>query len=485
MATGYVDPNVDGSVNWNLFSGSSHYAAVNSGTRQPTAGDTGNYVYVSHGEPPAYTEEFGFTTLDVSEVTEITLWVYGGSNNGYNSLYAEIYINGAWQSSKQVGAASTGWMSATWTGTWTTLDDLKAKFSNSYAGPPGQFVSYNIYDTYAVATYTAAGPTYEQLSAGLVASAHASGTTMGRHRRVMPSGTIASQLDTDVTATHYESLNLSAISEMATTIVARRSRRTTANGAIEGDIATAVIATPEYMSIPMVGAVSAVVAGSRTRRMTGITGGIESALAASIRTPNISTIDPTGGGDFLTLQAWINWAKVQANTNQWAKVQGAGNIGPGDFSGWSSMPTYNANVRVYTAPEWRHNGSYDASKPRIDISGDQYQRAVLITVPYVTIEGLQIRATSGSPTGVRVQSAVGATIDSNLMTCVGSTHWTNAVLVRDSGSTAFLVQNNIVQCGTDSGALISTYSNTGDTLSGQILNNTIVKGYRGVTINSY
>jgi len=489
-----IEPNADGSpLEWTVFIDDSpspstaHYLAILDASREPTApGDTGDFLrtnYLPEDTPPI--DVIDMTSVNTTDVRQVKLWVYGLQGNGYTTGQIELHIDGQWLAMKDL-LGNSEWDPLTWTGNWTTADDIKIRLSSRFSGPGHAEGNYSVIAVYGEVTHVEAdGPTYEELGADFVGSL-GSDTTLARGRRVQASESVGSEMATDLSMVSVESLDIDMVGSVDSATVARRARNTGEMAAvIDGEVVASLTRTPEDFVIDLQAGINSG-ATLRTRRRHGpFATAMQGVLVSDVTMPTIKIIDPTGAGDFATLQAWINWAKVQASTDQWARVQGAGNIGPGDFSGWSVPPTHQSRIRVYTTPEWRHDGHYDPTKPRIDIAGDQHQRAILINTPYVSIQGLQIRATSGSPTGVRVQGVAGVVVDSNLIFCVGSTSWTYGIFARDSGTTAFQIRNNIVQCGTDSGAAIATFSDTGDTLSGQINNNTVIKAYRGVVINSY
>ena len=116
--------------------------------------------------------------------------------------------------------------------------------------------------------------------------------------------------------------------------------------------------------------------------------------------PEIAIIDPTGHGDYTTLQAWWDVAKLSKNPAQWAEVRAGGSVG--NLS-WTPMPELvapntvvdtNAFPKIYAAAGQRHAGRIPDDPDKVARSGR------IATGSYFHIgevEGMYIHATNTIP----------------------------------------------------------------------------------------
>ncbi len=155
MATGYVDPNADGSpLQWTTGGApqANHYNYIDDATRQPTAPDTADLILTS---VTAKQETYGMATLaGVASITSITVWaycIYSGTAN----MTANIYVDAGWKTAQNLNpTTSWSWKSVTFNGSWdqSDLDDLQIRFVSSVSGGNVQIAA-----AYAEVTYTPSG----------------------------------------------------------------------------------------------------------------------------------------------------------------------------------------------------------------------------------------------------------------------------------------------------------------------------------------
>jgi len=151
MATGYVDPNANGTtIEWSPSAGT-NYECVDDGVREPNAPDTSDYVNTGSGGD---IDEYQMTTLTGADsITEIKVWAYV-KGFGPDPFYMNIYVDGAWQTEQSVTISdSWAWYSATFSGSWSQsdLDALQVRIKSGAAEDCAA--------VYAEITYTATAPT--------------------------------------------------------------------------------------------------------------------------------------------------------------------------------------------------------------------------------------------------------------------------------------------------------------------------------------
>lgn len=163
MATGYVDPNGDGStLEWSPIGGGSHYVEVDDGTRSPTAPDTANYISAAGTGNGTRTDELHCGTIaSVSSVSSVKIYIYAstaGSGAGGASLKCNINMGG-WQTEQTVfsGSQSAGWFSVTFNGTWTQSDLDGLQIRLAHVRTLGLVAACTVYAVYGEITYTAGG----------------------------------------------------------------------------------------------------------------------------------------------------------------------------------------------------------------------------------------------------------------------------------------------------------------------------------------
>ena len=108
--------------------------------------------------------------------------------------------------------------------------------------------------------------------------------------------------------------------------------------------------------------------------------------------PTIKTIMPAGGGDYLSLQAWWNWAKTQPTADQWAECYSGGNLGGLSMTGATFTPNVTEYVRIYAANGHGHGGQFDQGAFIEVVTGD-----CISSLPHQTrIDGLRMKATAST-----------------------------------------------------------------------------------------
>lgn len=168
-------------------------------------------------------------------------------------------------------------------------------------------------------------------------------------------------------------------------------------------------------------------------------------------TPVISKIKPLGGGDYTTLQAWMNDVSAEA-VPQWAECYGGKNLGsvqtiqPTGFT-----PDVNNYFRIYAAPGQRHCGWCNPCDKCAFIRGSG-GLVVVYRMNWLRIEGLKLYNTdaSGHTISLLDQESSNAdyvTIDGCMFVneSVGSG---GAHIIVDNGysnvSTGVRIRNNII-----------------------------------------
>ncbi len=160
MATGYVNPNGDGSTTqWTASGSAPYYPYVSKGVQSPTAPSTSTYI----GPDKGVIDEFSMETISsVASVSDVTVWYYGSSGSFLGSfcpIRISVFLAGAWIDFPSGYVDMTGsnqWASQGFSGTWTQsdLDSLQIRIDADNSGPGA---SATIYAIYAEITYTPSG----------------------------------------------------------------------------------------------------------------------------------------------------------------------------------------------------------------------------------------------------------------------------------------------------------------------------------------
>ncbi len=138
MATGFVDPNGDGSP---LDSGS--YTDVAKGARQPTAPSLTPFVGPDKGITLTYLMG---TLTGVTEVTAVTVWFYCSSASG-NDIIPRVFLAGSWVNGDPQSTGVAGWLSFAFSGSWTQtdLDNLQVQIIFDDQGPGTNITLFAVY----------------------------------------------------------------------------------------------------------------------------------------------------------------------------------------------------------------------------------------------------------------------------------------------------------------------------------------------------
>jgi len=158
MATAYLDPNADGAQTGWTKSGTPHtyyYEYVNSGARDPDAGNTDDYLA---GDTNGNKQDLHMETIgDVGSATAVEVYAYMQRAGPPDAdAKVQVYMGGSWQTAQNLSIAdSWAWKSATFEGSWTQADvnALQVRFE---ADLPSGGVA-QLADCYVVLTYSTGG----------------------------------------------------------------------------------------------------------------------------------------------------------------------------------------------------------------------------------------------------------------------------------------------------------------------------------------
>ena len=158
---GFIDPNADGTLSGFGVTGGGggHFGAIDDGTRQPTAPNTGDLI--SAGANSGAVDFFRMSSLiSVQSVSQVTIWAY--HNDGTNAQFsAQLYDDNESTTRSSASAfaqiSSNGWNSVTFSGlslTQAQLDSLSLRISITRNGG-GQPATGELFALYADVTYSA------------------------------------------------------------------------------------------------------------------------------------------------------------------------------------------------------------------------------------------------------------------------------------------------------------------------------------------
>lgn len=128
MATAYSDPNSDITFNWSGGT-APRYAKINSGTRQPTSGESTTYIEDEDNGGPQVAE-FGISNPSITgTISQIKLWLWWNDRGDGLDLSCRVKLAGSYTSSQNSTALSGPfvWKSLTWSGSW----DASTAFSGA------------------------------------------------------------------------------------------------------------------------------------------------------------------------------------------------------------------------------------------------------------------------------------------------------------------------------------------------------------------
>ena len=160
MATDTLDPNSTVAHTW---SGGAGHTNIDDGVRQPTIGDTSviSALFANGDDNDVEIVGFPNTIIDVGEVTNITVWTFGGAFQ-----YPEVSIDMGGVQTYQECVLGVGpnylWESNSFNGNWSQadLDGLEVLY-RADTPDPGKGPGGNWIDAcYVVVTYTEAGVDY-------------------------------------------------------------------------------------------------------------------------------------------------------------------------------------------------------------------------------------------------------------------------------------------------------------------------------------
>lgn len=196
----------------------------------------------------------------------------------------------------------------------------------------------------------------------------------------------------------------------------------------------------------------------------------------------VSTIKPSGGGDFTTLALWEDYVdddpQSLSHAGYWAECYKGGNLGAVTLGGWSDAGTTTRYPKIYAASGESHAG---------DISDGAYIQAatplIYIEVDYVRLDGIRIKCTNPTSTAVDFVgyngNQKGPVVDNNFI------HGDFAIGVAvgagssAGGSTTIntFIRNNIVQIGgsgSDAKYGLVSEAIKSHTVNSWVQNNTVV-----------
>ena len=173
----------------------------------------------------------------------------------------------------------------------------------------------------------------------------------------------------------------------------------------------------------------------------------------------ISTVKPSGGGNFTTLALWEDWADADplstGHAGYWAECYKGGNLGAVDVTGWSVAATADKHPKIYVADGEGHGGDptdgayiQSSSSTAIKSTGGVeglWVDGLRIDVTSISYKVVDMATDSGASTGVLYQT---------IENCYA--HSTNAgffsgfwcgTLITDNGAVTknVVIRNNIVE----------------------------------------
>ncbi len=132
MSTAYSDPTSTVTNTWSTPG--SGYASINSGTRQPTAGNTASNVLDNSASK---TFEVGMADPGITgTVTQVVLWAYCRDQNGPWTITTKIKIGGSYTATQNItpNTSSYTWFSL-------TFGSLSLDAASCFSGATTRFLS--------------------------------------------------------------------------------------------------------------------------------------------------------------------------------------------------------------------------------------------------------------------------------------------------------------------------------------------------------
>lgn len=208
--------------------------------------------------------------------------------------------------------------------------------------------------------------------------------------------------------------------------------------------------------------------------------------------PNIKTIKPDGTGDFTTLSAWWNYAKVQASADQWAECYSGGNLGTVLLSGMTATPSSTVYPRIYVATGHGHLGTLGTGAFCNVSTG----ACIDVRTNYMRVEGLRIQIQGVAAQGIILQDCTEARAFGNLVVSeVTATTARGINIVRSAGHltniTAYILNNLILSANRTSNTYQSCIRITGGALPAGfqltviVANNSFENGSSAVSMHGF